>query len=167
MKKHFQYFRYVLVHKWYVFIECCKLGIPWRGIVHDLSKFLPDEWTAYVCNFYGGSYLKASEIWRRLPGYSGPTKESVKSNFDLAWLHHQKRNRHHWQYWALVQDDDADRVLPMPDKYRREMLADWRGAGRAITSEDNTAEWYSERRERMKSVLHPETRRWIEEQLGL
>ena len=29
----------VLKHKYYVFIYCCKLGIPWQGITHDLSKF--------------------------------------------------------------------------------------------------------------------------------
>ena len=29
----------VVKHKWIVFRLCCKAGIPFRGIVHDLSKF--------------------------------------------------------------------------------------------------------------------------------
>lgn len=33
----------VLKHKWVVFKLCCKAGIPWRGLVHDLSKFSPTE----------------------------------------------------------------------------------------------------------------------------
>jgi hypothetical protein len=51
----------------------------------------------------------------------------------------------------------------MPDKYRREMLADWRGAGRALGKPDTQA-WYAANRDKMK--LHPETRAWIEQQLG-
>ena len=46
--KHLKYLCYVLRHKWYVFIECCKLGIPVRGLVHDLSKFRPSEWFPYA-----------------------------------------------------------------------------------------------------------------------
>jgi hypothetical protein len=41
MGKHWKYFRYVFRQRWYVFVECVKLGIVWRGLVHDLSKFLP------------------------------------------------------------------------------------------------------------------------------
>ena len=51
----------------------------------------------------------------------------------------------------------------MPDKYRREMLADWMGAGRAL-GKPNTLEWYTANQG--KITLHPETRQWIEEQLG-
>ncbi len=91
----------------------------------------------------------------------------AKEAFDAAWNHHQKANKHHWQYWCLAMDDDPDLVLPMPDRYRREMLADWRGAGRAYTGSDNTREWYLERRDKMRAKLHPETRAWIEGELGV
>jgi hypothetical protein len=53
----------------------------------------------------------------------------------------------------------------MPDRYRREMLADWRGAGRAITGQDNTRAWYLKNRENI--WLHPTTRTWVEHQLEL
>lgn len=185
MKKHLQYLWYVIRHKWFVFVECCKLGIPWLGIVHDLSKFLPSEWKPYVDWFYSErtkftmpslhkrgdivnisgrgdmvvvSQREYSTVTELLPAWMGET-------FDIAWLHHQKRNKHHWQYWMLVQDWDDDKVLPMPDRYRREMLADWRGAGRAINGQDETHLWYAKRIGRMKKVLHPDTRKWIEEQL--
>lgn len=57
-------------------------------------------------------------------------------------------------------------ILPMPDTARREMLADWIGAGWAIMGKvADTREWYLENRHKMR--LHQETRAWIEEQLGV
>ena len=64
---------------------------------------------------------------------------------------------------GLPKDDGGVEILPMPDKYRKEMLADWRGAGRAQGYGDNTNEWYKVNRNKMQ--LHPETRAWIEYQL--
>lgn len=151
-----KYLWYVLKHKWYVFIECCKLGIPWLGFVHDLSKFLPSEFFPYARYFYGGKPKRNNE---------GIYKLDDDAKFNYAWLLHQKRNQHHWQFWILIQDNDDDKILPIPDRYRREMLADWRGAGRAITGEDNTKTWYIKRQARFIDVLHPETRNWIEDEL--
>ena len=30
-------------HKWVVFKLCCKIGEPWRGFLHDFSKYSPIE----------------------------------------------------------------------------------------------------------------------------
>jgi hypothetical protein len=155
MLKHFKYASYLFRHKWYVFIECCKAGIPWRGLVHDLSKFLPSEWIPYANYFY-----KPKQ--RDKTGYCKPYDTGDKA-FDYAWLLHQKRNKHHWQWWVLPKGGGGVEILPMPDKYRKEMLADWRGAGRAQGYGDNTNEWYKANRNKMQ--LHPETRAWIEHQL--
>jgi hypothetical protein len=150
VRAHWGYLKYVLKHKWFVFWECCKAGIPWRGLVHDLSKFSPSEWPSYVSSFFGPWKYRDRPAW-------------LVDAFDLAWLHHQKRNKHHWQYWVLIQDEDEEKILPMPLVYRKEMLADWRGAGKAITGSDNTPEWYSEKAPGMK--LHPETVEWMRGQL--
>ncbi len=83
MGKHFKYLKYVLKHKWHVFIKACDLGIPWRGIVHDLGKFRLSEWNPYVDYFYG-EYLHPF----RAPFY----KALRQHKFDEAWLHHQKNN---------------------------------------------------------------------------
>jgi hypothetical protein len=141
-------------HKWFVFIECCKLGVPWLGIIHDWSKFRPSEWRAYAQSFHG-------------PWEYGERPNWLINAFDTAWLHHQRRNKHHWQYWLLVQDDENDKIIPMPERYCREMLADWRGAGRAYTGKDNTREWYLERLEKWSERLHPKTQAWIEREIGL
>lgn len=149
---HLNYGRYLLRHKWYVFVEACRLGVFLRGLTHDLSKLRPDEWAAYADYFYGGHSRKN-------------TPPAVQAAFDLAWLLHQKRNDHHWQFWVLREDSGATKVLPMPDACRRELLADWRGAGRAITGTDNTKDWWLQNGERM--LLHEDTTRWLDQQLGV
>jgi len=45
------------------------------------------------------------------------------------------------------------------------MLCDWRGAGRAQGYGDNTVEWYKKNKHKMQ--LYENTRKWIEEQLGI
>ena len=152
---------------WFVFVECCRLGIPWLGVVHDLSKFSPAEFLYYARNFYGewpdqdspdvrASFLGAGVTLR--------TKQDVKCDFDFAWLHHQNTNKHHPEYWQLRARHRPLEELPMPDRYRREMLADWIGAGRAYQNPD-TRGWYFLNRKSIK--LHPDTRAWVEEQLGV
>lgn len=58
---------------------------------------------------------------------------------------------------------EALTALPMPDKYRREMLADWRGANRAY-GDQPLAEWYAW--SKPNRILHPDTQDWIEQWLG-
>lgn len=166
MCKHWRYLKYVATHKWYVFLECWKLGIPWQGIIHDLSKFRPSEWFPYVEYFYGPKKPKLMDTHgeaRQVALNTGYYHEIGIVAFDTAWLKHQHRNPHHWQYWVLSQDDDGIKVLDMPDKYRKEMLADWRGAGKAQGKPD-TAAWYKANKHKMK--LSPKTRFWIESRLG-
>lgn len=154
--KHLRYLSYVLRHKWYVFVECCRLGIPWQGVTHDLSKCRPSEWFPYANFFYGGRPSPRDET-----GYYKPTDTGDEA-FDFAWLLHQKRNRHHWQWWVLPEDNGGTKVLPMSSVSRREMLADWHGAGKAQGTPDTVA-WWEKNREKMR--LHPETRAWVESQL--
>lgn len=156
MLKHLKYLRYVLLHKLYVYREGRKLGLGHvQLLVHDWQKFHPVEWFPYVETFYGDK-----EGPRRADGGYDPN--ALGEAFDRAWNHHQKRGPHHWQYYLLPLDDGGTKVLPMPDKYRREMLADWRGAGLAL-GKPNTRGWYEANRDNM--ILHSETREWIESRL--
>lgn len=157
MKAHLRYLWYVLKHKWYVFLACLSYGLVWQGITHDWSKFLPDEWGPYVSHFYGPKPPRG-----QASGYFH--KPGANTAFDVAWNHHQKRQPHHWQYHLLFRDDGTVEALPMPDRYRKEMLADWRGAGRAQGTPD-TRGWYLANRDKMR--LHPNTRAWVEEQLQI
>jgi len=150
MGKHFKYLVYILRHKWYVLLECCKLGIPMRGLLHDISKFKPSQWLPYVNHFYGEE---------------PSNHEKIKNLFRFACLQHQHDNSHHWQHWILIRDNGEIMPLPIPSECRKELLADWRGAGKAKHGYDDSQEWYLRNKECM--ILHEETREWIEEQLGI
>ena len=163
--RHLAYLKGLLRHKWFVFVECCRLGIPWLGIVHDLSKFLPGEWRGYAHFFYNADGTPRQR--RDGTGYYKPNDTGSEA-FDLAWFRHTRHNKHHWQSWVLALSVEGDnppvQVFPMPDRYRREMLADWRGAGRTYGTPD-TRFWYLVNRDKMR--LHLETMAWVEEQLGI
>ncbi len=152
MRKHLRYLSYVVRHKWFVFLEAIKLGIPWLGFWHDMSKFRPDEWRPYAAYFYGPQPVRDST------GYSKPA-DTGDAAFDFAWLLHQKRNPHHWQFWILPEDNGGTKILRMPWRYQAEMLADWRGAGKAQGYGDNTLVWYNKNKQKMQ--LHPDTRAWV------
>jgi hypothetical protein len=154
MKKHFLYLRYVILHKWFVFLACRKCGVSfWRAIIHDWTKFLPCEWFAYVDKFYEKSHKNEPDDFRYWL-IQGP----IDAAFDHAWNHHQKSNKHHWQYWLLTNDSDEPKHKPMqmPVKYVKEMVADWWGAGRAITGKWDAYEWYKKNGNKM--ILQEKTR---------
>ena len=156
-----QYLKYVVRHKWFVFLECVKEGIPLMGITHDASKFSPSEFFPYANYFYSNE----SDIHkgRDETGYYKPT-DTGDIHFDYAWFLHQKRNKHHWQWWVFPQDEGGTKVINMPLKYRKEMLCDWKGAGKALNTPD-TKRWYSEHKTRIQ--FHQHTRKWVENHLGI
>jgi hypothetical protein len=127
-----------------------------QALLHDWHKFLPDEWFPYVDYFYGEDRQIRDET-----GYYKPT-DTGHAGFDFAWLLHQKRGRHHWQWWILPEDDGGLKVLPMPDRFRKEMVSDWRGAGKAQGTPDTKA-WYKKNASKMR--LHHKTRKWVEQEL--
>jgi len=141
-------------------VECFRLGLYWQGITHDISKLLPSEFFPYMEHFFG-SKIGISR-GRNKTGYFKPV-DTGDAAFDFAWLLHLKRNKHHWQYWCLPDNGGGLKILEMPLKYRKEMLADWRGAGRAQGTPD-TKKWYDINRHKLS--LGTETRRWIEAQIN-
>jgi len=149
MRRHLKYLWYVLRHKYFVLVAGLSLRVPLLQLIfHDWHKFTPGEWFPYARAFYAPN---------------GENQYEPDDGFNKAWNAHQKRGKHHWQYWMIAWDDGGTDCLEMPDRYRREMLADWMGAGRALGKPD-TLEWYSANRHKMK--LHEKTMRWIDVQLG-
>lgn len=157
MGRQWSYLKYIVRHKWYVLKACTMHGIFWRGLIHDLSKFLPDEWFPYARFFYNkdGSHRQI----RDETGYYKPT-DTGNQEFDLAWLYHQKRNRHHWQYWILPEDDGGVKVLDMPWGYVLEMMCDWQGASLAQNHGIDIRPWYRKNKDKMQ--LSDLTRKRVE-----
>lgn len=143
MIAHLNYLKYVLRHKWLVFLEGRKLGLGiWQLLIHDLSKFSRAEWTPYVDRFMRkDSSLRASTA------------------FEDAWRHHYENNKHHWNYWLR---DGSDATVPnlMPKKYALEMVADWSAMGRGFGEYNPPVEWY--RKNRATITMHPATKDFVE-----
>jgi len=62
---------------------------------------------------------------------------------------------------------DRGDVIPleMPTKYISEMVADWMGAGRAITGRWECQEWYEANKDKM--ILNYQTRIYVESLLRI
>lgn len=116
---------------------------------HDKSKYSEEEFDPYLNYFYP------------LEG-----KESPKDEFNYAWLHHQKVNPHHWQYWILVNDDDGtNRPLDIPFEYVCEMLCDWSSFHYFKDPKSTANQWYKDNKDRI--ILSDNTRQLVEELLNL
>lgn len=149
MIKHWLYLKYLMRHKYYVAIECFKRGLFIHAFTHDLSKFRPSEWFPYVNYFYVSN-----------------TDEHNLIKFDKAWLYHQHRNKHHWQYWILKEDETKfEKIIKIPNNILLQMVCDWIGASKAINGKNaNCIEWY--KKVKNITILHSKTRQEFEYEIG-
>ncbi len=154
--KYIKYLNYLLRHKWFVAEACFKHKLYWLGITHDLSKFYPSEFIPYANHFYGGK--RGINEGRDETGYYKPT-DTGDDDFDFAWLLHQKRNKHHWQWWILPEDEGGLKILEIKYPYNVEMLCDWIGAGRAQKTK-GVKFWYEKNKAKLQ--LHNNTRMVLE-----
>ena len=139
----------VTKHRWVVFKLCCKVGEPWRGLVHDLSKFSPTEFWESVKYYQGNK--SPIPVARREKGFSD------------AWLHHKGRNKHHLEYWVDPRAKEYAAVVPY--KYVAEMACDKMAAsiiynGKNWTQSDEYNYWLKEKE---KTILNPKVERFFDE----
>lgn len=154
MRSKLKFIYSVLKHKYYVFLAgifLTKANI-FDLIVHDYSKFSFTEFKPYVDRFYNN-------------------KKDNYNDFAEAWLHHQNVNKHHWEYWISrtthnLQNNlelKRETLLEMPDRYVREMVADWLAANRTYNNEKKWVDiehwdWMINRGSSlMRGRLHPIT----------
>ncbi len=155
-----KYIKYLIIHKYYVMVECFKRGLYLQGITHDISKILPDEFFPYLDKFYNFKQFPDKSII-----YGIKTKETVNNAFNFAWLKHIHRNPHHWQFWILQNDNGSKNCIEIPEKYIKEMIADWIGAGIAITGKNDVINWYEKNKDIIK--LNADSKILLEYHLGL
>ena len=153
MKAFFGHLKNILVHKWWVFYYACKFGIPWRGFMHDWSKFHP------------------TEFWESVKYYQGDKSPipvcKAENGVSYAWQHHKGHNPHHYEYWT--DNFDGGKVPTyhkIPYKYLMEMMADWFAAGRTYKGRDFTVSdevsWW-EWKKSTNPAIHPATIEWIDQ----
>ncbi len=150
LKNAIKHFKLISYHKWLVFKLCCKIGQPWRGLVHDLSKYSPTEFFESI-KYYTGDHSPITES-KKINGYS------------KAWLHHKGRNKHHTEYWV---DVDAPNKMPiMPYKYAAEMICDKLAAGMTYQGKNYTFKYqleYWEKERKYKKDINENIENFITE----
>ena len=146
-----KHFKVITKHRHKVIYHCMKAGIFWQGLRHDLSKYSPSEFIPGAKYFTGTKSPNESE--RRDIGYS------------KAWMHHQGRNKHHFEYWRDYNHEKRI-IMPvkMPYRYVAEMFCDRVAASKIYQGDNYTInhplEYYS--RAKTTRFIHPETAAFLE-----
>ena len=145
-----KHLKVVRTHRKYVRRMCFKMGIPWQGLVHDLSKYSLKELS--IARFYGGN-RSPHEVARQVLGYSP------------AWMYHKNRNKHHWEFWLDNQDGIDFKPVKIPYKYVIEMFCDMTGASKAYNKNNWEPKmvWdYWINRCKGQRLMHPESEYLLE-----
>lgn len=150
------HFRTITKHKWLVMKYCFSVGLFRQGLLHDLSKYSPEEFMTGVRYYQGTRSPNAAE--KDAKGYSA------------AWLHHKGRNKHHFEYWIdyVPRKDAAQRWqlagnrMPLP--YVAEMVLDRIAASRVYKGEAYTdaSAWEYYCLGRDVDTIHPQTKHQLE-----
>lgn len=115
----------ITAHKIEVMKNCFRVGLFVQGLMHDLSKFSPDEFIPGVIYYQG----------TRSPNNA----EREATGLSKAWIHHKGRNKHHYEYWTDYSPKAKKGELVgtlMPRRYIAEMVCD-RIAASKIYNGDN------------------------------
>lgn len=141
IKNLFGHLHLVNQHRFKVFLLCCRAGIPWRGLVHDLSKYSPVEFFEGV-KYFAGDYSPISNCKK-------------EKGFSPAWVHHFGRNKHHYEYWYDYTSPIKTPLIPYP--YMIEMICDSLAAGLVYQKEHWTKDYQLSYwlRVREKAKVHP------------
>ena len=146
IKNAVNHFKTITSHEILVGKLCFRCGLYRQGLMHDLSKYMPQEFLMGV-KYYQGT---------RSPNDAEREAKGVTT----AWLHHKGRNKHHLEYWI---DYSANREvkgmigMKMPDNYIVEMFCDRVAASKIYQGEKYTdrsaLDYYLQGRS--KTMLHP------------
>ena len=157
MIKPWEHFCTITNHKRMVMEYCFDVGLYWQGLLHDLSKYSPQEFLV-GCRYYQG-VRSPNNAEREARGYSS------------AWLHHKGRNKHHYEYWIdyNIKGGSILAGMRMPERYVVEMFLDRIAASRNYQgskyTDQSPLEYYE--KGRASELMHPETRALLEKLLRM
>lgn len=150
------HFKTITKHRHKVIAHCIKAGIPWQGLRHDLSKYMPSE-------FLPGA--------RYCTGTRSPNEgERETQGYSLAWMHHKGRNRHHFEYWTDYNPETRQiEPVKMPLRFVVEMFCDRVAASKIYQGEnykpDSALKYFLKGKAHRK--IHPETSKLLEKLLRM
>ena len=149
------HFTTITHHRHLVMKGCFAVGLYWQGLLHDLSKYMPEEFIP-GCTYYKDGKRSANNEEREATGRS------------LAWMHHKGRNKHHLEYWCDYTVDKTVKYpiagVRMPVNYVVEMYIDRVAACKNYQkdaySESNPLDYFHKGRSHL--LLHPRTAKQLE-----
>ena len=155
-QRFFGHLKTVTKHRWWVCYYCFKAGIPWQGLVHDLSKFSPTEFWESV-KYYQG-FRSPIDYCKEVNGWS------------KAWMHHKGRNRHHYEYWNDYNPKTKQiENVEMPLNYVIEMFCDRVAASKIYNGSNykdrDSLDYFG--RVKGKHRMHENTEKLLEELLTM
>ena len=147
----YKHLKTITKHRHAVIKHAFKAGIPLRGLLHDLSKYSPEEFMAGA-KFYLGT---------RSPDEA----EREKFGYSKAWMHHKGRNKHHFEYWCDYNPQTKIMSpVEMPVKYVVEMFCDRVAASKIYQgcqyTDSHPLEYFM--RAKTTRAIHPETSEELE-----
>jgi hypothetical protein len=148
----FKHLKTITEHKLAVMELCFRVGLIKQGLLHDLSKYSPEEFITGIYFYQGTRSPNAAE--KMVRGYS------------VAWLHHKGRNKHHFEYWIDYAIDPTEGLvgMKMPLRYVLEMCCDRIAASKVYNKGHYTTDipWnYYQRTEKLL-LIHPDTKKLLE-----
>ncbi|MCI8454907.1 MAG: catalase [Lachnospiraceae bacterium] len=151
--KAWGHFQTITRHKILVMKGCFRVGLYKQGLLHDLSKYSPEEFKTGMQYYQGSRSPNAAE--KEIKGYSA------------AWLHHKGRNKHHFEYWIDVSGPDEGWKLVgvrMPVQYLAEMVMDRIAASKIYQGKAYTdaSPYIYFCRNKDNLVMHPETKAMLD-----
>ncbi|MFR5601562.1 MAG: DUF5662 family protein [Lachnospiraceae bacterium] len=147
------HFLTITEHKLLVMKNCFQVGLYRQGLLHDLSKYMPE------------GYDRGALLSERVP--MRQRREAM--GYSRAWLHHKGRNKHHFEYWIdfSVRKEEGLVGNKMPLRYVIEMMMDRIAASKIYQGKNYTdaSPWEYYCRTRQYIVIHPDTRALLEKLL--
>lgn len=158
---YLRYYKYLLTHKFWVFIYCYQYGIVWRGIMHDNDKLFPPLMNAYASATFGPGRTINYGLKDGMPDLENDKQ------FEYAVLHHKINNDHHLEYWGLESWNEElsnyapiNRAVEIHRNALLELVADWRSSNKLHKDFSNCLDWYNKNKDKL--IIHRKTRRLIE-----
>ena len=123
-KAFFKHLHTVNTHRRLVRKHCFRVGLYKQGIIHDLSKYSPEEFFVGVRFYQGTRSPNVAE--RNITGYSS------------AWMHHKGRNKHHYEYLTDYNMESGNPLeyCKMPRRYLVESIMDRIAASKVYRGKD-------------------------------
>ena len=150
-----KHFITITKHRHIVIKLCFKLGIPFRGLLHDLSKYSFEEFIP------GAKYYQGNK--------SPNVVEREFNSYSKAWMHHKGRNKHHFEYWIDINlSTGVYEPVKMPLVYLKEMFADRVAATKVYRKKEyhpsDVLDYYLSREKHLN--MHKDTqetlKKWLE-----